>query len=153
MEIERIMIETIQEYYPKANIILMLWIFVLIAVMVDLVAGVWKAKRLDYIITSDGLKRSVSKLVMYYLLMTFFCMMDLVASASGWLQLPYISMIACFLILFIEVKSVFERADQKERKRLVNGAKDVTAILASKEDIAKAIHDYIKEKDNDTFDK
>lgn len=142
------MLELIKEYYPKIDIVLMLWIFILAGVMIDLIAGIWKAKSLNYLITSDGLKRSVNKMVQYYLLMTFATMMDMVASASEWLQLPYVSILLCMFILFIEGKSVFERADAKERKLLAKGAKDVTAILASKEDIAKAILDYLENEEN-----
>ena len=143
------MLESLFEYHPKINIILMTWIFILVAVMIDLIAGVWKAKTLGYLITSDGLKRTVNKMVYYYMLMFFASMMDIAACSAEWLTIPYISILFCLFILFIEAKSVFERANEKERKRLMNGAKDVTAILASKEEIAKAIHEHLKQKENE----
>ena len=143
------MLESLFEYHPKINIILMTWIFILVAVMIDLVAGVWKAKTLGYLITSDGLKRTVNKMVYYYMLMFFASMMDIAACSAEWLTIPYISILFCLFILFIEAKSVFERANEKERKRLLNAAKEVTAIIASDENFVKTIHESIKKKEDE----
>jgi hypothetical protein len=63
-----------------------------------------------------------------------------------------LSILFCLFILVIEGKSVFERADEKERKRIAGGAKDVTAILSSREDFIKAIDDYIKNAGKDGKD-
>ena len=139
---------------PKADLVLALWLFELIAVFIDLIMGLYKAKSLQYLITSDGLKRSANKMVLYYSLMAFGSMMDIAAYGLEFVSVPYVSILFCIFVLAIEGKSVFERASEKERRRLMNGAKDVTAILASKDEIAKAIHDYIetktKEKENET---
>ena len=135
---------------PKADLVLALWLFVLIAVFIDLITGLYKAKSINYLITSDGLKRSANKLVLYYSLMTFGCMIDIASYGLEFVSVPYVSILFCIFVLVVEGKSVFERANEKERKRLMNGAKDVTAILASKDEIAKAIHEYIKEKSDET---
>ncbi|SBV91872.1 phage holin family protein [uncultured Dysgonomonas sp.] len=137
---------------PKADLVLALWIFELIAVFIDLIMGLYKAKSLNYLITSDGLKRSANKIILYYSLMAFGSMMDIAAFGLEFVSVPYVSILFCIFVLAIEGKSVFERASDKERRRLMNGAKDVTAILASKDDIAKAVHEYLtrKEKDNET---
>lgn len=134
---------------PKPEFVFAAWIFILLGVVIDLMTGVYKAKSFGYMITSDGLKRSISKMVLYYALMSFFSMIDIMAYGLEVVSVPYFSLGGCLFILFVEGKSVFERANEKERKRLMKGAKDVTAILASKDEIAKAIHDYIESKEKD----
>lgn len=123
---------------------MLLWLFVIIAVFIDLMAGLYKAKSLCYLITSDGLKRSVPKLLLYLALMTFGGMIDIAVYGLNVTSVPVFSILFCLFVLVIEGKSVFERADEKERKRIAGGAKDVTAILSSREDFIKAIDDYIK---------
>lgn len=142
------MYQFLTDNLPKPQLVIAMWVFILIAVFIDLAAGVYKARSLNYLITSDGLKRTVTKMVLYFSLMAYACMMDIALSGAEWevFKVPVVSIILCVLVLFIEGKSVLERANEKERKRLMNGAKDVTAILSSKEDIAKAVHDYLNDK-------
>lgn len=134
---------------PNPNLVLGLWFFIMLAVFIDLMTGVYKAKALNYLITSEGLKRSVNKLVLYFSLMAYACMMDIAATGMQWINTPYISIFLCLFILLIEGKSVLERANEKERKRLMNGAKDVTAILASKDELAKTISEYLSKKEKE----
>lgn len=139
----------IDQYLPKSKLVLLLWLFVIIAVFIDLLTGLYKAKSLRYLITSDGLKRSVPKLLLYLTLMGFGAMIDTAIYGLEMISIPYCSVLFCLFVLIIEVKSVFERADEKERKRLVGGAKDVTAILTSKEDFIKAISEYMDKKEKE----
>lgn len=135
---------------PKADFVLAFWIFILIAAAIDLFAGLYKARSFNFLITSDGLKRTANKLVLYYSLMTFGAMIDIAAFGLEFVAIPYASALFCLFVLSVEIKSVFERASDKERRRLIKGAKDVTAILASKDDIAKAVHEYLNKEANDT---
>lgn len=134
----------IDQYLPKSQLVMLLWLFVIIAVFIDLMAGLYKAKSLRYLITSDGLKRSVPKLLLYLALMTFGGMIDITIYGLEMISIPVLSILFCLFILVIEGKSVFERADEKERKRIAGGAKDVTAILSSREDFIEAIDKYLK---------
>lgn len=142
----------IDQYLPKSKLVMLLWAFVIIAVFIDLMSGLYKAKSLSYLITSDGLKRSVPKLLLYLTLMTFGAMIDITIYGSEIISTPLLSILFCLFVLVIEGKSVLERADEKERKRMANGAKDVTAILSSREDFIKAIHEYINKENNDGKD-
>lgn len=143
---DRIMIEFVQANLPKVEFVLAAWIGVVIAVFIDLLTGLYKAKSLNYLITSDGLKRTVSKLVLYFAFLSFAGFIDIMTFGLEFFTIPYASLLFSIFVFVIEGKSVFERANEKERKRLIGGAKDVTAVLASKDEIIKAIHDYINEK-------
>lgn len=143
----------IDQYLPKSKLVMLLWLFVIIAVLIDLLAGLYKAKSLRYMITSDGLKRSVPKLLLYLALMAFGVMIDITVHGLEMISIPMFSILFCLFVLVIEGKSVFERADEKERKRFAGGAKDVTAILSSREDFIKAIDEYLKKANKDEKDK
>lgn len=147
---EEVMVDFIVTNLPKAEFVLFAWIAVVVAVFIDLAAGLYKAKSLGFLITSDGLKRSARKMVLYYSLMTFAGFMDIMIHGLEFVSIPYVSLFFGLFVLIIEGKSILERANEKERKRLIGGAKDVTAILASKDEIAKAIHEYLKDKADET---
>lgn len=135
---------------PKADFVLAFWVFILTAVSIDLVTGLYKAKSFNYLITSDGLKRTANKLVLYYSLMTFGAMIDIAAFGLEFIKIPYASALFCLFVLVVEVKSVFERANDKERRRFLKGAKDITTLLANKDDIAKAVQEYLNKNENET---
>lgn len=144
------MMDLITNNLPKAQFVLAAWFGIALAVFLDLITGVYKAKSLGYLITSDGLKRSARKMVLYYSLMTFAGFMDIMIYGLELVNVPYVSLLFALFVFLIEGKSILERANEKERKRLLGGAKDVTTILASKDEIAKAIHDYLKQKSDET---
>ncbi|MGV4508627.1 phage holin family protein, partial [Ornithobacterium rhinotracheale] len=58
-------------FIMQLKLIASVWIVVLIAVVVDFVYGVRKAKELGEILTSEGYRRTINKLVFYYSLMGF----------------------------------------------------------------------------------
>lgn len=141
--------EFLLDNLPKPTFVLALWLFIAISSIIDLFTGLYKSKKIGYLLTSDGLKRTANKLVLYYSLMTFGAMIDISAFGLEIISIPYVSATFCLFVLVIEGKSVLERANEKERKRILDGAKDVTAILASKDEIAKAIHEYLSAKANE----
>ena len=87
---------------------------VLVAIIVDLASGWSKAKRLGQARTSKALKRTVSKINSYYSCLLLLSMVDVVLyminiwERVGIPELPYFAGVGTVLLLFIELRSVYE---------------------------------------------
>ncbi len=96
---------------------------VLCAILADLVSGIRKARRRGERCTSSGLRRTVDKIVRYYVAlfsMTVIDVMLIVALSylrDGGVSLvpvfPYLSTLGSLALASIEVKSIFESSDDK----------------------------------------
>nr|WP_314661772.1 phage holin family protein [uncultured Porphyromonas sp.] len=87
---------------------------VLVAIIVDLASGWHKAKRLGQARTSKALRRTISKINSYYSCLLLLSMADVVLyminiwERVGIPELPYFAGVGTVLILFIELRSVYE---------------------------------------------
>lgn len=132
----------------KLILVLIMWFIVLIAIIIDLIAGVRKAIQLDEARTSQGFKRTVTKLMQYYGLLSFALMFDILASIVE--PLPYITALASIFLVFIEAKSVYEKAEEKERRRLSKELDTLVILMENKDNIIKAASEIIKNQNNKT---
>ena len=130
----------------KLELVMIMWSIVLGAIIIDLVAGVTKAKRLGEARTSQGFKRTVTKVVQYYGLMCFAFMFDVLASIVE--PLPYCTALAALFLVFIEAKSVFEKAEDKDRRKMTKEAEKLVTILENRGDVLKAIAEIIKKEED-----
>ncbi|MCD7926580.1 MAG: hypothetical protein LUI85_18640 [Bacteroides sp.] len=122
----------------------------------DLWAGVRKAKQRGEPINSDGWKRTVNKVAKYYNALLALVVVDGMQIAGVWYLdnyyeyhipiFPFITLLGAFGVAAIEVKSIYEKADEKERREM----KQVTMLAAEiakhktePTEIAQAIIDYI----------
>lgn len=126
----------------KLQLILIMWVFVLIAIVIDLVAGLRKATRMGEMHTSYGLRRTVVKMVQYYGLLAFAFMFDVLASLV--ISVPYFSMLASFFLVFIEGKSVLEKAQDKDRRRINKHIDDLTTLIQNKDDLLKGVSEILQ---------
>ena len=139
----------------------------LIFIALDYWAGIRKAKQRGEKITSDGWKRTVDKVARYYNMMLALCVVDAMQVASLWYLdtydgcsmplFPFITVIGALFIAAIEVKSIFESADDKTKKDVNNAAllgKAIADHVADPNKVAQAIVDYLNsdliKKDNET---
>lgn len=96
---------------------------VLTSVLIDLFAGIRRARREERKLTSSGLRRTVDKLTSYYSALFALTGVDamLVAAAlgikacggQGFLPFPYLSVLGAVGEALIEVKSVLENIEYK----------------------------------------
>lgn len=102
-----------------------------LALIVDLCLGVLKAKLAGQKIQSFKARKSAVKMISYYgsLLMCFLC--DLMFISHDICDRPYMAMLtgACFIL--IEIKSWFERLEDKEKARLEANTRIVAKALGS----------------------
>lgn len=128
----------------KLILVLIMWFIVLLAIIIDLIAGVRKAIQLDEARTSQGFKRTVTKLMQYYGLLCFALMFDVLASIVE--PMPYITALASIFLVFIEAKSVYEKAEEKDRRRMTKEADKLITLLENRGDVLKALSEIIKKE-------
>lgn len=94
-------------------VMLTLWFIMTCAVLVDLWAGISRAKANDEVIHSYGLRRTCEKLASYWRIQLMGVTIDLVGSLVSWYILPFSSIIITLGILIIEAISVWENEKSK----------------------------------------
>ena len=141
----------------KLAIVGIMWLFVLISIIVDLKSGYTKAGQRGDARTSYGLKRTVSKFTLYYSCLLFAFMIDaiimyLITSFSAPVpSIPYVTVIGSAYLIYIEARSVMEKAEQKEKARFNKSLSDLLSIIDNRDDILKAVSGIIRksaEKEN-----
>lgn len=119
---------------------------VLLAIIVDLISGVRKAKQIGLARTSIGLRETVKKIIQYFTVMLFGIMLDtLISKITGW---PYVTMALCVGLVIIEGISVWEKAEAKLKKKITNNVGDIASILQNVKDrdaLLKVIGNILKE--------
>ena len=140
--------------------IIVLWItfamyaLVFLAVMADLWSGVRKARALGKARTSYGLRRTVEKMLKYYNLLLILSIIDCMQVVCTWYldtyygftipMVPIVTIIGAIGIGLIELKSIYEKADDKELRKIT----ELTGtIVSNKEDfkkIAASVIEYLK---------
>lgn len=129
----------------------------------DYWSGIRKAHQRKEPIRSDKMKRTVDKISRYYNALLALVVVDVMQMAGIWYfdnyynwQLPIfplVTLLGAFGVAFIEVKSIYEPADEKEHKEY----KDVAALAieiakhkTSPSDIAQAVIEYLDNSNNES---
>lgn len=129
----------------------------------DYWSGIRKAHQRKEPIRSDKMKRTVDKISRYYNALLALVVVDVMQMAGIWYfdnyynwQLPIfplVTLLGAFGVAFIEVKSIYEPADEKEHKEY----KDVAALAieiakhkTSPSDIAQAVIEYLNNSNNES---
>lgn len=94
-------------------IMLVLWLIMCGAVLVDLWAGVTRARINGEVIHSYGLRRTCEKLGSYWRIQLMGLTVDIVGSLVSWYSLPYASIVITLGVLVIEAISVWENEKSK----------------------------------------
>ena len=108
-------------------IVLLFYIVALGLIFADLWAGVRKAKQRGEYRTSDGLKRTVGKINKYFAMHFAMTLVDAVQISLLYMlyheygydipMLPVFTLIGVLYEAYVEIKSIMEPADIKERKQ------------------------------------
>lgn len=105
-----------------ALVLAIFYFCVLLAILLDLAAGLEKAKRQGEIRTSYGLRKTIFKIRDYFSVIMLFTIADVVASI--WFTLPFFTAVGTIAMVFIEAKSVYEN-----KKDVNKGIKDLPDVL------------------------
>lgn len=137
-------------------ILFALYILVLLMVAADLWSGLRKAKKNNIVRSSYGFRRTVEKIKEYYNAMTALTIIDAMQVSVIWYletyyqysipMFPFVTLLGAIGLSFIEIKSIYEKAEDKQRFHeagalLSQIAKNKTDV----EEIAKSISEYLKQ--------
>jgi len=128
----------------KLAIVGIMWLLVAIAIVLDLVSGWRKAKERSEARTSYGLRRTVTKAVLYYALMLFAFMFDCIG--MFFYNEPCVTLIAAGFLIFIEAKSILEKAHDKDKRKLNRHFEEFSILLENKDDLAKGIAELLRKQ-------
>ena len=115
---------------------------ILIAMIIDLIAGVQKAKQNGKPTTSRGLKMTAKKAIKYFVPFAVLTLLDMVASFI--LPAPYFSMVWTAYVLLCEFWSIREKSWQKAE--IEEQANTFRSVIVNKDDIAKAVIEILTHK-------
>lgn len=122
-----------------------MWLLVAIAIVLDLISGVRKAKERGEMRTSYGFKQTVNKVVLYYAFMLFAFMFDCIG--MFFYPLPIVTFICAAFLIFIEGKSVFEKANDKDKRKFKKSAEELAILLENREDLINGLKEIIERQD------
>ena len=114
----------------------------IVAMIVDLVFGVYKARQLGEATTSTGLKKTCEKARKYFSPFAVLVCIDLLSSVIS--PIPVFSLLWSSYCIFCEFISVREKAWKKAELR--KQERTMSIILENKDDIAKMIAELIKKQ-------
>ncbi len=138
------MIDTIKEQMPQLMLALAFtvgeYVLVLCAVVADLASGLRKARRRGEARRSKALRRTVEKLATYYNVLAALTVIDAMQMAAvvyvrvacGYAAvplLPVLTLVGAIGIAIIEVKSIYEKAEEKEQRNFDEAASTIASLL------------------------
>lgn len=104
------------------------YVLVMAAVGADMASGIRKARRRGEVTRSRALRRTVDKLARYYNVLVVLTVVDTMQIAGAWFlravegygvpTVPVFTLLGSLGMAAIEVKSIFEKGDDKERADL-----------------------------------
>ena len=143
------------------GVLLFLWITVLGLIFSDLWAGVRKAKKAGVYRTSDGYKKTIDKMARYYNMMLPLAMMDTAVNGIVFylhyfyhydlILFPWFSFVGTAYVAFVEITSIMEAHDVKEKKSQQDFLLMVKALVGDRDpkSIIEVLQKLQKDKDDE----
>lgn len=121
------------------GMMLFMYIIILALILADLWSGVRKAKKRGEFRTSDGYKRTIDKIAKYYNMTFAMSLIDVVQVAiifflfyfyevDIWM-IPWFTLFATGYVAWVEIHSIWEPADIKEKKQQKDYTNALVAII------------------------
>lgn len=149
----------IGDFFPVVLFLFGEYILVFFAVLADLWSGVRKAKARGEARTSYGFKRTADKLSRYYNALFGLTITDCMQMVGCWYLknycdvgiplFPIVTLVGAIGFGLIEIKSIYEKAEDKYKNETAYLGAMVAKIAENKTDpnaIAKAVFDYFNKK-------
>lgn len=146
---------TVQLSRLMLKMVVFVMMAVLIAMMIDLCSGLYKAKQRGELRTSEALRRTLSKFISYEGGLTIAAMVDFLISMAGFFDLfgiarlsevPVVTILVGIFLLVVEYLSVREKADEKTKKQR-NETAELLYELIKKKEFKEAL-EHIKSNQN-----
>jgi preprotein translocase subunit Sec63 len=118
-------------------VILIMWVAVGVAMTVDLFSGYRKAKQRKEARTSKGLRRTIDKAIRYYSLMIIAFLFDCIITFFS--PYPIATFIFAGFIFAVELKSIWEKAKDKTKKKEMETMKEILSLIENKDNLLQYI--------------
>lgn len=143
--------EILLPYWPVIWKILLCCLIVLIAIGLDLWAGIRKSREAGIKVTHTyGLDRTLDKIRKRFNLLFVFTIIDIVLIACGMHNnmIPYATAIVTIVFCFVEAKSILEK--DRDKGRYIEAAKTAAAMWngINKDELADTIIKKMEENGN-----
>ncbi len=112
--VEDLLTQEIAAIQHIAAIVLILWLLPLFAYAIDFWTGIEGARAQGEELHSGGFRRTIIKIGEYWRVQFMALLIDIVGSLVPQYTIPWISMVATVVIIFIEYKSVQENFRKKK---------------------------------------
>ncbi|GAB0156237.1 hypothetical protein CHRYSEOSP005_15010 [Chryseobacterium sp. Alg-005] len=149
--------EDYQAIILKLYVIGILWSSVIIAMIIDFYFGIRKAKQIGEARRSEGYRRSVEKFNHYFGMLLYAFIFDAIVPISYFFEfpfsaIPFVSLLATVILVFTEAKSVQEKAEDKQRRKVQASFIQVMEMLQKREDILQELMTKVKKSENENSD-
>lgn len=101
-------LNTTQDIGHGVTVIFLCFVVIGVAVMLDLYTGIKAAKKTGEKIRSHILRRTIIKIIEYWMVVVFGVLIDLLGLSFTWYNIPYAAIIVTLCVLLIEGHSLFE---------------------------------------------
>ena len=138
------------------GLMLLCYIIILGLIFCDLRAGIRKAKQRGEFKTSEGYKRTIEKISKYFNMTFALSLIDVVQLVLllflyrfykvDLIMVPWFTLLALGYVGFVEVKSIWEPADIKEKKQQQEYRKAILALIREYGGIEKVLDALTKDK-------
>lgn len=154
------MLSNIQEQLTVLLVVVAFMLFTpLMFIGLDFWAGIRKARKRGEEIYSDKMKRTADKISRYYNCIFALMVVDIIQITAfiflymfnGWdcYTFPVFTIAGVLFVAAVEIKSIYEPADVKERREMKEVGELAKAIASHRDDpgeIAEAIAEYLSKK-------
>lgn len=119
----------------KVVVLAIIYTLVLLFIFLDLWSGIRKAKAKKEFISSFGFRRTISKIARYFNMLFAVTIIDVIVMLAIFEAklsipiVPFFTFAAAFFIGIIEIKSIYEKAEQKDKAKVAEAAKIITQVL------------------------
>lgn len=154
----------ISEFSGQLIMLVLIYILVLVMIFLDLWAGVRKAKQRGEYRSSYGLRKTGIKVAQYFNVLMLMTVVDALQMLFVWylnpqinLKIPVVPIFTFCMALFygiIEGKSMYEKAEDKDKGKYQDAAKLAKEVLSNKEaqSIIANVFGYLKDEKKDDKD-
>jgi hypothetical protein len=146
----------LKRIFPQIAMLATMYLLVLSVIFLDLWAGIRKAKIRGEFRSSFGLRKTVEKIGKYYNMIFVLTVIDAMQMlAIGYINpqvnghipiIPIFTFVGSIFVGFIELKSVYEKAEDKEKNEIAQTAKIVGKVITdiSVQELASKVAEYLK---------
>ncbi len=147
----------ISSMLPQITSLAVVYMLCFVAIILDLISGIRKARKRGKTRSSYALRKTVDKVIRYYSMLLVITAIDIVqmtavmqwdaATGHGIPAMPLLTFVGAIFVGFIELKSIYENSEEKEQARIEEAAGDLSELLKKIAKAAKEIEQYNGKRD------